>query len=205
MREDPLFQIIPGYREAVERETLDREAAFLPVTESIAGVEVLPLTPLHYSMLECAGSPFVRGGLPNPGDVLAFLWCVSPRYCSGYWRRWLFARSLRRLSFVRAVQGIGEYLTAAFADAPGVKQTGFKPSYYSGTAALVDLLASQYGWTEETILRIPFKRLFQYARAIRARHDDKPIFFNPSDSVISEWQERDELNRRKLQEQAKQN
>lgn len=200
MREDPLFQIIPGYKEAVQREALQREAAFVPVTESIQGVPVLPLTPLHYSMLDCAGSPFVTGGIPTPGDVIAFLWCVSPDYSPNGWlRRWRFARAARRLPYSATVNAIGDYLTEAFADAPGVKAQGFRPSYYSGTASMVDLLASQYGWPEDAILRTPFKRLFQYARAIRARHDDKPIFFNPSDAVIAEWQEKDELNRRRIQ------
>ncbi len=195
MRDDPLFQIIPGYREAVERETTVREAAFLAVTETVCGVECLPLTPLHFSMLDCSASPFVRGGVPRPEDVSVFLWCVSPYYAPGAWlRRHLFARNTRGLDFEFSVNAIRDYIDDAFADAPGTKG-GPAVSYYSGTAAMVDLLGSQYGWHERDILRLPFKRIFQYARCIRQRHEDRPIFFNRSDSVIAEWQERDEQAR----------
>jgi len=56
-------------------------------------------------------------------------------------------------------------------------------------AGIVDLIASQYHWSEDKIMRTPFKRLFQYARCICASHDDKAVFFNPkSDAVIAEFQ-----------------
>lgn len=198
MRDDPLFQLVPGYREAVEHEATVREAAFLPVTESVCGVDVLPFSPVHYSMLECAGSPFVRGGVPMPEDVAVFLWCVSPGYAPrAALRRWRFVRRVRRLDYGAAVAAIHSYLDDAFGDAPGVKSGQLSASYYSGTAALVDLLAGQYGWCESDILRLPFKRLFQYARCIKERHADKPIFFNRSERILAEWQERDELNRRR--------
>jgi len=196
MREDPLFQIIPGYREAVEHETTVREAAFLSVTETVCGFECLPFSPLHYSMLDCSGSPFVRGGVPMAEDVAVFLWCVSPDYApdAGI-RRWRHVRRTRGLDYEAAVVSIRAFIDDAFADAPGTKG-GHTASYYSGTAAMVDLLASQYGWAESAIIRLPFKRIFQYARCIRQRHEDRPIFFNRSDRVIADWQERDEAARR---------
>jgi hypothetical protein len=190
MREDPLFNIVPGYRQAVEDETATREAAFLGVTELVCGVEVLPFSPLHFSMLECARSPFVKGGVPSPADVAIFLWAVSPGYAPrAKIRRWLFARRVAGLDYLNSLSEIQSYIQDAFGDAPGVKMSGFKPSYYSGTAAMIDLIASQYGWSEEQIIRIPFKRIFQYARCIRERTSDNPIFFNRSDAVIGRWQE----------------
>ena len=196
MRDDPLFQIIPGLRDAVEQETTVREAAFLSVTETVCGFECLPFTPLHYSMLDCSGSPFVHGGVPMAEDVAVFLWCVSPGFDpSARLRRWHFTRRTRGLDYETAVMAIRAYIDDAFADAPGTKG-GHTPSYYSGTAAMVDLLAGQYGWPERDILRLPFKRVFQYARCIRARFEERPIFFNRSDKVIADWQERDELARR---------
>ncbi len=197
MRDDPLYKLVPGYREAVEHEATIREAAFLPVTESVCGINVLPFTPAHYSMLECANSPFVSGGVPMPEDVALFLWCVSPDYAPrASFRRWRFVRRARRLDYGASVAAIHGYLDDAFGDAPGVKSGQMAASYYSGTAALVDLLAGQYGWSEADILRLPFKRLFQYARCIKERHADKPIFFNRSERILAEWQERDELGRR---------
>ena len=53
---------------------------------------------------------------------------------------------------------------------------------------LVDLLASEYGWSEEQILALPIARAIQYSRAIERRRalaaGQKPIQFNPSDNVV---------------------
>jgi len=197
--EDPLFQIIPGLRAAVEAETRQREVAFLPVNESICGVEVLPFTPIHFTALDAVRSPFVHGGIPSAGDVLAFLWCVSPEYQPGArFKAWRFARRNRGIDYFKALAGIQEYLSQAFGDAPGRKDTGFTPSYYSGTAAAVDLLAHQYGWHEKDILRMPYKRIFQYARCIKSRLVEKPIHFNRSEELIARWQEEQDRKAREL-------
>lgn len=188
--EDPLFQVIPGLRAAVEAENFQREVAYLPVTESIAGVPALPFSPFHFTALDVSGSPFVRGGMPSPGDLLAFLWCVSPDYKPGNrFAAWRFARRHRKLNFLKTLAAIQEYLAQAFGDAPGRKDSGYTPSYYSGTAAAIDLLAHQYGWAEADILRMPYKRIFQYARCIKSRLVEKPIHFNRSEELIAKWQE----------------
>ena len=188
---DPLFQIVPGYQAAVEREGLVRSAAFLPVTETVNGVECLPLTPLHFATLDAIKSPFVKGGIPNQADVAIFLWAVSPRYSQT--NRWAFywtVRSFRGLDYADSLKAIYAYLAEAFADAPGVKGE-VSVSYYSASASIVDLIASEYHWPERDIIRLPFKRLFQYFRCIQTRHVEKPIFFNASDLVLSDWQEKE--------------
>lgn len=194
---DPLFQIVPGYEAAVERETLAREAAFLPVTETVNGIECLPLTPLHFAMLEAVKSPFIKGGVPSPVDIALFLWAVSPRYSKS--SRWIFywtIKSFRKLDYADTLKAIHSYIEEAFADAPGSKTDNHSASYFSASASIVDLLAFEYKWREEEIMRVPFKRLFQYFRCIQRRTVDKPIFFNASDLILSEWQDKEtEKNR----------
>lgn len=188
---DPLFKIVPGYEAAVAKETLLREAAFLPVTETVNGVECLPFTPLHFAILEAVNSPFVKGGQPTHADIAQFLWCVSPRYKQQ--DRWAFywtIRSFRALDYTATLRSIYDYIEEAFADAPGSKGE-VSVSYFSASASIVDLIASEYHWKEADIIRLPFKRLFQYFRCIQRRHTDKPIFFNASDLVLSDWQEKE--------------
>jgi hypothetical protein len=205
MREDPLFNIIPGYREAVERESALREVAFLPITETLCGKEVLPFAPVHLAALTVIRSPFAVGGIPSESDIALFLWAVSAEYKpDAAFRRWRFVRSCRKLDYLEAIAAIQSYLDDAFADGPGSKG-GFRVSYYSTTAAAVDLVASQYGWAEGAILKMPFKRLFQYARCVKERNVSRPIFFNQSDLILAEWQEAQEQKRREAQQAVKHN
>ena len=114
MREDPLYNLVPGYREAVQRETDLRDAAFLPVTDSICGVEVNQLTPFHLAALTLARSPFICGGMPFPRDIALFLWCVSPEYNPrAVVSRWLFIRRVAKLDYREAVEGVMRYVGEA--------------------------------------------------------------------------------------------
>lgn len=186
---------IPGFLEAVAAERFARDAAFLPVTETVAGQEVSPLTVRHVCILTAVGSPFICGGrLPTGADIAAFLWVVSPKYrpAAATRRRW-FVRGLRRLPFVETAKAIQEYVARAFADLPpgdGKATVGF----YSSTAAIVDLLASEYGWSEEAILALPLCRAIQYSRAIERRRclaaGVKPVQFNPSDKFKRDYLDR---------------
>ena len=208
MSEDPLFQIIPGYREAVEREAFLRSAAFLPINETVSlkrivrsfwtrkervedfAVEVLPLTPAHFVALDVCGSPFVRGGVPTEKDCAAFLWLTSPHYGpSSHAARNAFLRSLRRVDYASSVAAIHDHIAESFIDAPGHRD-GSPVSYWSASASIVDMIASEYHWPEREVLQIPFKPLFQYHRCIKSRHCERPIFHNNlSDAVTARWQE----------------
>src|ERR1700730_16876235 len=106
---------IPGYQRAKERgaavEESVRGRAFVSIPEKICGVEVFPLTLRTIRRLRIAGSPFFCGGGIRAGDVLAFLWAISP----GYLLRTKKAREKakaelaekqRKLSYRRSVRGI---------------------------------------------------------------------------------------------------
>ena len=57
---------IPGYREAVARERLARDASFMPVTETVAGFELVPMTLRQYLILSLMRSPLLTGDTPGP-------------------------------------------------------------------------------------------------------------------------------------------
>lgn len=190
-----LRDIIPGYREALEQEELQRNAAFLGVTELICGVEVLPLTLTHLCRLQCVGSPFTCGGVPVPSDAAVLLWAVSPGYAPKAWfRRYLFTRGIRKIAFIDAVTGINAYMADSFIDAPCGKE-GFTPSYWSGFASIIGLLSSEFGWSEREILGMPVKRVWQYVRIAEKRNNPKAWFPNRSHQVRAKWLE--EMNYRK--------
>jgi hypothetical protein len=45
-------------------------------------------------------------------------------------------------------------------------------------ASVVDLLASEYGWNEKKILRIPLPRLFRYVAQINYRKGGSKVMFS---------------------------
>ena len=186
---DP-FKQLPGYREAVEAETYGRDVAWLNLTERINGVEVLPFTPEHFLILSVIKSPFLCGGFPTQDEVARFLWVVSPGFIPGNsaivsWKRYRFvAKHCRTLKWQDTLKAIHEYVEAAVpSDEPSKSRN---VSYFSCMAGLVDAIASEYGWAEQTILRTPFKKLWQLFNARALRHDPQAKLCNPSQKMISD-------------------
>src|SRR5438045_9607240 len=68
---------IPGFAEAVIKERLVRDAAFIGITESLGPFEVVPLTLQHWIILRLVRNPLVMDGTPSPSDVVNFLWLLS--------------------------------------------------------------------------------------------------------------------------------
>ena len=179
---------VPGYREAIESESRQRDIAWLNLTETINGVEVLPFTPNHFLILSriIPGSPFICGGQPCETDVPIFLWVVSPQFIAGNsWRarvrRHRFVSRCRKLDFFKTCDAIAKYIDSAFMEGSGGDDRS--KSYFSCIASLVDSLASEYGWSEEQIRATSFKRLFQLFRSRQLRHDPEARLHNASDRI----------------------
>lgn len=179
---------IPGYREAVEREQSAREQTFLGLTEFVCGVEVNPLTPRLFLILEEGESPFVCGGIPDHADVAQFFWIVSIDFVSG---RGDLAKEFAKtrcpnIDFTSACVAIYAYIEAALQDSPGGSGGG-RTEFASWVASLVHKIASRYHWSENDILNLPLKRAFQYTKLMRASDDPNAIMFNPSDRIVSKY------------------
>ena len=184
----PIFNwhSIPGYTDAIKRESGSRDASFLSIDATIAGIKIGQLTPERFLLLDGVSSPFVTGGTPKPEDVALLLWICSNGFSTTDRKaRDKFVRGCRKVSFEKACQDIAAYIKDAFADAPGGRSGS--ASYYSWCASMVDIIASEYHWGEREIMQTPLKRLFQYIRAICMRNNPKAIFFNAADRVRAEW------------------
>jgi hypothetical protein len=180
-----LFDQIPGYREAVEREGLIRVLSYIPVSERICGIQVKPLTLEHVAMLEAIGSPFVSGGAVFPHDIAAALWILSRDYKpDARWRRRRFLRHVGKIGFTELLSGLDQYIADAVQDSPPSSNSHRIP-ICCNASAIIDRLASEYGWSEGEILRIPLKRVFQYLKLQKQRAGG--ITFNPSDKVRGKW------------------
>lgn len=179
---------IPGYRAAVIAEQTDRDLALLE-TIPICGLPCRQISLRVWMILNQCGNAFIVGGRPaTPEEVAVFLWFLSPSYCLSEKERQKFVKR-KVLPLFRAgklawcVAEICVHLRRAFRDAPG--GGGNRKEYVNPCAAVIDSIASEYGWTADYIMALPIAALFLYQRAARMRHNPKAVMFNESDEFLS--------------------
>jgi hypothetical protein len=199
---------IPGYADAIAQERFIRDAAFLGVTETVAGFELKPFTLRHKLVLRAAKNPLVTRETPEPGQLAQFLWVTSAEYSTDQKAFRSFMRRCRKfvppaepmfletkrwwkrfdaalLTMAKTLTEAREYLAEAMMDSPPQNsRLGFKPDYYSEVAFWVSLFNYQY--TAEQVLDMPLKVLYQFLNEAKDKQADprKPaLLFNPSDKV----------------------
>lgn len=166
-----LHDLIPGLREAETRYRDENAEAFAGIEPKICGrVEIAPLTARMFLDLQGADCALVCNvGRPvNDEDVRVMLWRCSPLYRKGDDEvRRFFQASLLELPFEEAVEGLLEYVRRSLAGQPlwkgSIRAT---PGVGNWAARLVHIFAKQYGWTEDYVLDLPLRRLWQYANRI---------------------------------------
>ena len=179
-----MIVVIPGFREAVERERKIRNQSYLDdIPETLCGIEVKPLTLRKLILLGEIESPFVVGGHVTPYHIGAFFVVMTER--TGF-SKWRLLRQVSFLSAESAIEAIKAFMDEAFQDSPPQSE-GEEASYYSFAASLVDVFASQYGWTRKLVVDSPLKCIFQELKSITKRNRPDAIMFNPSDRVRGEW------------------
>ena len=181
---------IPGYAKAVAHEGAVRDGSylsFLNINEYICGVPVMPLSILHFLILDGIGNPFIVGGKPSPDRVAQFLWTVSTEFKTGTpGQRDDFIKSISKIDFELAKQQIADYVSDSIMDAPAGAGPVTIPQA-SFVATLVDAIASEYHWAEKDIVAMPLKRVFQYIKLIQRRNNPSAPVFNPSDKVKADY------------------
>lgn len=215
---------IPRFAEAVFRERFVRDAAFLGVTENVAGYELRPMTLRDYLILQTAQNPLLHQALPSPTQLASFLWLLSADYdpaatrrrrqflrrCRAFcppsvplWPtkrasvRW-YGQRCRALECFRAtVAAAKEYVADTFQDRPAAKASpGFTPSYYSDAIYWCALLGREYGYTLDAVLGMNLKVLFGFVAEITEHHKVKEPACNPSDRIRADWlAEQNQVNR----------
>lgn len=226
---------IPGYAECLRQTQLVRDMAFLetpdgrPVCESIAGYDVIQLTPMRYNMLRLAGCPLLLKRDASPVAVFQFLWVLSPDYTQDVSSRarknletrchdeffpvtpdkskkrsagyWKVQNITRIKRGLKIIDAAHAYIAEAFMDRPPQASGRLKQSYYSDNCWLCATMGREFGWLESATLNMPFKRLFQYINEILQHHDPKAIMANPSDALNAKFL--DEINKSRPKEPPK--
>jgi hypothetical protein len=193
----------PRIAEAREADRRALQLSLVGTPELIGKSWVMPMTLDRLLILEAIDHPFLTGNPAGREAVINFLWIMSPDFVAGKPRA--TKRFFRRFWFRRVDPApLMEYLGREF-DGEG-KGDG-KPPDPSWVAKLVDVMASEYGWSEAEIFQIPLKRIFRYAEAMVARRDDRGSvqFTTPrADSVRNEYlRELASIQRREAQESSR--
>lgn len=169
-----LYDLIPGLREAEENYKREQAEAFAGVEPDICGVvSILPFTPQMFLELDGAGNAFFHKKPINPEDIAVFLWRTSPIYqrAADDLRRF-FVGSLATLDYQQSALEICEYIRRSWSGRPSTGKLS-TPSLGQWPSRIVHLFASEYGWSEEYILNLPFRRLWQYANRIKEERNNE--------------------------------
>lgn len=166
--------------EAKQRDAEARNVCFLDPIETLNGEPCSHLTVERLIILEQANSVFLHGGETDitADDILTILWVLSPRFQLNEKRARRFrAKRKRRVRVALAdySRAILSFLEKTFTFAPPKKNGGDAQGW---VATIIDLLASEYHWSEREILDLPLSRAFQYVAAMRERISDNPVKFS---------------------------
>lgn len=165
-----LYDIIPGLREAEVEYRQTKLEAFAGIEPDVCGIfQVRPFTLQMLVELQLAENSFVSRATepPSDEDLAQFLWRISIAFSrTDTESRRIFHHFLAAVAYVDAVDGIREYLARAFEATPLWPGGKGMASACIFPAKIVHDLASNYGWTEEYILNLPLRRLWQYENRI---------------------------------------
>src|ERR1051326_4784779 len=189
---------LPEYRQAVERESFIRDAAFIGATETIGGFECRAMTLKDFLLLRISKNALLCGGIPTPEQLLAFLWLLSPQYAPGASRArarlvascakflppkkplihfpWLMkrwrARAERHLAAAAEMIGaIRLYLQEALMDWPSCCAQGEDAAFYGDACALCAKFAREYHCSFKDTMELPMKCLLQFQKESKLHRD----------------------------------
>lgn len=200
MRPIDLEAVVPGYRQARQRERLNRALAFADVPWTICGFNCVHLTPTHRLELQLANNAFALDIAPKDGDVFQFLWRLNSSFCrpplslKAWWERNRIRAALHSIHVPKAVRAIQEYLVAMLQDMPeqGEATNSVNPpqNYVHWMASEARWFAVHMGMPLSEYKATPYLVLQQFSRAHRLATEESPQFINASDAIATEWHRR---------------
>jgi hypothetical protein len=110
---------------------------------------------------------------PQVDHLAMFVWRISQDFDRlNVWRRRRFLHRFRRVPYGATVIDCREYLRRNYAPMPTIAVENVQ-TVAAWPSVIVHVLASEYHWTEDAILDLPFRRLFQYLNRIFEKRDPK--------------------------------
>lgn len=198
------------YKAALREEKAIREEIFLDLPAKICGIRIQQITPFLFARLCAMDTPFLSGRDADEGEIIRFLWALSPDFSSDlhpktpWYRRLLGKKRIsRRDAFIRdawihlrgcwdeAEFQIDAFIRDTFIDAPR-GNGGSSVPYVTGVAWMLYRMGREpFRWDKERTLKTPMREIYQYMRCQKI--DNGGILYNEiSDKIKARWL--DELN-----------
>lgn len=206
---------IPEFVEAVSRERLVRDAAFLNLPENVGGYELRQMTLWDFLTLRMMRCPLLFKETPNGLQLATFLWFMSTDYCQSASIRRQFLKRCRHFqkpapplfrtrgamarwekrvaraagAWAEVVAACKEYIAETLQDKPhSPPAIGYIPSYYSDACFLTGAIARNYGQSFNDIMKMPLKQIFQFISETKEANGCTPASLsNPSDRVATDY------------------
>lgn len=153
------------------------------------GLKLPPLRVRHLAAMEALGISHVVDAEPDAYELprIWLIWTDNIGPGIGPWRRWYALKHVRKRPLA-AMTLVSEALKEEFRDAPvGGSKRDRKTPITSLAGTIIDMLASEYGWTLEQIMDLPVRAAWVLIRAIIKRKDPDTLLGNPTDRIIVEW------------------
>lgn len=179
-------EYLPKLDAARERDRVEQQGVFLTVPESVGGIWLQPLTIKRFLLLEGIEHPILTGKDVTPESVASFCYLLSPEFKEG--------DSKAAKDFIKNFPKPSEQFSEQFTEfiknqlqinAPESNGNETQSANASWVCSTIDLIASEYGWSESDILDLPIRRAFAYGRAIANRKSgSKSATFNKNQDAV---------------------
>lgn len=201
---DPNQNFQALYAQAVAEERDRWEKAFLPI-RLLGPFELKPMSLRHLFYLQGVGNAIACGSSrlyrlaqydAKAADEMyyqlaQYLWVQLPNWSPGDKPTRRFKRQvwkwIRKAGWQACFTICERHLDLTFEDVHTQKDGGHAKAYSFWLASYIDRLATAYGWSEDTILDLPFARLIQYHRQITLGETTGTVpFVTAGDKVMVE-------------------
>ena len=175
LNKEKLFLLDKWSKEAFLFESEVREFAFTNAYIDILGYQSKQFTLRHYIALDFNANMFVKGAgdIDPTNHIIDFLWTVSPAFTYDKDKFIQFDKQVRQSINEKGAEvfivEINDYMNKALMDIPIDGEIDDKAPTISYIALIIDSLVTEYHWTDEYILDLPYARILQYMRAIEQR------------------------------------
>jgi len=150
----------PKLESAKEQDRKDSQEVFLDAPEKVGSIWLCPLSIKKYLMLDAISHPFLNKGELTEEDIYTFCWVLSVDFTEKNPQAYKnFKESLRMdnaEAFLIDVRLFFEnQLNFSDSDSKSTSQNS------DWVGIIIDLLASEYNWSEDQILNLPIKKILK--------------------------------------------
>ena len=192
-------QQIPGWLDAVIRERDEMDMAYAAPHDEVCGIPVRHVTLLDICRYQQMAIRVFPTLLPVDEFILNRDYRYEAALMIAYQHRDFSPSRRRNRRIIKQVgkllpsrlhRGLCEFNERTFGEvAGGSKPDGrtFPVYHWSALTDYVHLLGKEYGWTDEHILNMPYRRIMQLAKRIRKANDKRAIIPSRADAIVANY------------------